>query len=143
MTSSAIRTGCTPATVGAAGTQNKLWEIAEVSDTSVTLELGLPDGEGGFPGNRAVAARFSLLAGGVLELRVAMTTDRDTIVNFANHSFWNLDGTDTYAGHQLQVAADRRCLADDRRWSPAKWSMSTEASLIFAPHGRCRRAKTR
>lgn len=99
---------------GAAGTQNKLWEIAEVSDTSVTLELGLPDGEGGFPGNRAVAARFSLLAGGVLELRVAMTTDRDTIVNFANHSFWNLDGTDTYAGHQLQVAADRRCLADDR-----------------------------
>lgn len=99
---------------GEAGTQNKLWEIAEATDTSVTLELALPDGEGGFPGNRAVAARFSLPEPGVLELRVAVTTDRTTIVNFANHSYWNLDGTDTYAGHRLQVAADRRCLTDDR-----------------------------
>lgn len=98
---------------GSAGTQHKLWDIAEVSDTSVTFELNLVDGDGGFPGNRAVAARFSLPEPGVFELRVAVTTDRTTIVNFANHSYWNLDGTETYAGHKLQVAADRRCLADE------------------------------
>lgn len=34
---------------GAAGTQNKLWEIAEVSDTSVTLELGLPTAKADSP----------------------------------------------------------------------------------------------
>ncbi|WP_253949121.1 aldose epimerase family protein [Mangrovicoccus sp. HB161399] len=95
---------------GAAGTQNKLWEISEMDDSSVTLELGLPDGEGGFPGNRAVAARYALVAPGVLEMRVAVTTDRPTIVNFANHGYWNLDGTDTYEGHRLEVAADRRCV---------------------------------
>lgn len=97
---------------GEAGTQHKLWEIAEHTDTSVTLETTLPDGEGGFPGNRAVAARFAILEGGVFELRVAVTTDAETIVNFANHSYWNLDGTETYTGHRLQIAADRRCVSD-------------------------------
>ncbi len=95
---------------GAAGTQNKLWEIAEMEDNAVTLELGLPHGEGGFPGNRAVAARFALTSPGTLELRVAVTTDRTTIVNFANHGYWNLDGSETYDGHRLEVAADRRCV---------------------------------
>ena len=98
---------------GAAGTQMKLWDVSERSDTAVTLECSLPDGEGGFPGNRAVAARLSLPEPGLLELRVAVTTDRDTIVNFANHSYWNLDGTETYAGHRLRVDADRRCLTDE------------------------------
>ncbi|WP_236637993.1 aldose epimerase family protein [Mangrovicoccus ximenensis] len=95
---------------GAAGTQNKLWEIAEFDDISVTLELGLADGEGGFPGNRAVAVRYALVAPGVLEMRLAVTTDRTTIVNFANHGYWNLDGGETYDGHKLTVAADRRCV---------------------------------
>ncbi|MBE3638499.1 aldose epimerase family protein [Mangrovicoccus algicola] len=95
---------------GEAGTQNALWQIAERDDVSVTLELNLPDGAGGFPGNRAVAARYALVAEGVLEMRVAVTTDRDTIVNFANHGYWNLDGSDTYDGHHLQVAADRACV---------------------------------
>ncbi|WP_240722799.1 galactose mutarotase [Poseidonocella sp. HB161398] len=96
---------------GAAGTQNKLWRIGELEDSAVTLELELPDGEGGFPGNRAVAARFSLTAPGTLEMRVAATTDRATIINFANHAYWNLDGTETYEGHRLQVAADRLCVS--------------------------------
>ncbi len=98
---------------GAAGVNRKLWELAEHHDTSVTLEVNLPDGEGGFPGNRAVAARFRLTEPGVLELRIAMTTDADTLVNFANHSYWALDGSGSYAGHRLQVTADRRCLADE------------------------------
>lgn len=97
---------------GAAGVNRKGWELAECDDTSVTFELSIVDGEGGFPGNRAVASRLSLPETGVLELRVAMTTDADTIVNFANHAYWNLDGTPTYEGHRLTVAADRRCLAD-------------------------------
>lgn len=97
---------------GAAGTQHKLWDIDEVTDTSLTLATNLPDGEGGFPGNRAVAAQFTVLEPGDLELRVTCTTDKDTIINFANHSYWNLDGTETYEGHRLKMAADQMCLAD-------------------------------
>lgn len=95
---------------GAAGTHRLTWDVAELDETSVTFETSLRDGEGGFPGNRVVAARFRLTDPGVLEMRVAVTTDAPTWVNFANHSYWNLDGTETYAGHRLQVAADRYCV---------------------------------
>ena len=95
---------------GSAGTNRLVWDVAEMDETSVTFETSLRDGTGGFPGNRVVAARFSLTEPGVLEMRVAVTTDAPTWVNFANHSYWNLDGTETYAGHRLQVAADRYCV---------------------------------
>ncbi|MEM8554232.1 MAG: aldose epimerase family protein [Pseudomonadota bacterium] len=98
---------------GTAGTQRKLWEIDAVTDTALNLSLTLPDGEGGFPGNRQISAQFTLREPAELEMRVTSTTDKPTILNFANHSYWNLDGTNTYAGHRLQVAADRRCIADD------------------------------
>jgi aldose 1-epimerase len=95
---------------GSAGTNHKLWQIGERRDDAVVLELALPDGEGGFPGNRVVAARFALPAPGTLEMTVTVTTDADSWINFANHSYWNLDGTAAYAGHHLRVAADRYCV---------------------------------
>lgn len=95
---------------GSAGTNRLVWDIAEMDETSVTFETSLRDGTGGFPGNRVVAARFSLTDPGALEMRVAVTTDAPTWVNFANHSYWNLDGTETYAGHRLEVVADRYCV---------------------------------
>lgn len=98
---------------GTTGTQTRNWTIGEINTASVVLELNLPDGTGGFPGNRVIAARFALIGPHTLEMRVAATTDADTWINFANHSFWNLDGTPTFAGHRLQVAADRFCVSDD------------------------------
>lgn len=92
---------------GAAGTHLKVWTLAEVSERSCTLHLDLPDGEGGFPGNRRVTAQFTVGDRSTLRLDVTATTDRSTLMNFANHSYWNLDGTENYAGHRLRVAADR------------------------------------
>lgn len=98
---------------GSAGTQRKTWRLLDHSGTHVDLGLTLPAGEGGFPGTREIAARFSLPEPGVLEMRVTATSDAPTWINFANHSYWNLDGTDTYAGHSLKIAADRYCVSDD------------------------------
>lgn len=95
---------------GSVGTHRAVWDVAEYDDHSVTFETSLHDGAGGFPGNRVVAARFSLTEPGTLELRIIATTDAPTWINFANHSYWTLDGTETYAGHQLQVAAERYCV---------------------------------
>ena len=91
---------------GAMGTQHKVWTIAEATDSAVTLTLTLPAGEGNMPGNRPVRATFAITERG-LHLDVTATTDALTLFNVANHSYWNLDGSDTWAGHQLQVAADR------------------------------------
>ncbi|QDY71024.1 galactose mutarotase (plasmid) [Qingshengfaniella alkalisoli] len=97
---------------GKASTSAKIWTIAERSETEVEFTLKLSDGDGGFPGNRDVRARFAL-DGTRLSMTVSATTDKTTWVNFANHSYWNMDGTPSYAGHTLRIAADRYCVADD------------------------------
>ena len=68
--------------------------------------LDLPDGEGGFPGNRRITARFTLIAPATLHLSVTTSTDAPTLINVANHSYWNLDGSQSLAGHRLRIAAD-------------------------------------
>jgi len=92
---------------GAAGTHLQVWTLAEFGETSATLTLTLPDGAGGFPGTRPVRATFSLTDPATLRLQITATTDRPTLFNAANHSYWNLDGTPDWSGHSLQIDADR------------------------------------
>ena len=96
---------------GAFGLQTKVWEVAALSDSEVTLKIALPDGEAGLPGNRKISAQYSLVES-TLTLDIRATSDAPTLMNPANHSYWNLDGTPTYEGHTLQVAAQRYCAAD-------------------------------
>lgn len=91
---------------GAAGGQHKVWAVEQLTETHVTLGLHLPDGEGGFPGNRHIRARFSVSEGPALRMEVTASTDAPTLFNAANHSYWNLDGTETWAGHDLRIAAN-------------------------------------
>lgn len=90
---------------GAAGTQHKIWTIEAATQDTVKLGLTLPDGEGGFPGLRHVTARYAL-DGATLRMDVTVVSDRATLWNAANHSYWNLDGTATFAGHRLEIMAD-------------------------------------
>ena len=89
-----------------AGTHLKLWDVIDAAPAAATFALSLPDGEGGFPGNRRLTARFTLAAPATLRLDLTMTTDAPTIANVVNHSYWNLDGTPGWEGHALHIAAD-------------------------------------
>lgn len=91
---------------GQAGAQLKVWDLVHATDTGVVLALDLPDGEGGFPGNRRVEVRFVMSVPATLRMEVTATTDAPTIFNAANHSYWNLDGSARWDGHTLQVNAD-------------------------------------
>lgn len=92
---------------GDAGTHLKVWQIADLGPTHATLALSLPDGEGGFPGQRHLTATYSLHDTATLHLDLHATTDAPTLFNAVNHSYWNLDGTPDWSGHTLRVAADR------------------------------------
>lgn len=91
---------------GRAGSHLKVWHLADLGDAHAVLTLTLPDGEGGFPGNRRLTARFDLLPPATLRLDLTATTDAPTLMNPANHSYWNLDGTASWAGHSLRIVAD-------------------------------------
>lgn len=90
---------------GASGLQHKVWAIDAATNDTAQLSLTLADGEGGFPGQRHVTARFTL-QDAALRMDVGVTTDKPTFWNVANHSYWNMDGTTNYDGHSLQIVAD-------------------------------------
>jgi len=98
---------------GLDGFDRQLWEIVAIEDGTapgVTLGHVSPDGTEGYPGRLEVSVTYRL--NGPTELSLAFTarTDRPTVVNLTNHSFFNLDGVTAPAdilGHRLTVAADR------------------------------------
>lgn len=90
---------------GATGTHAQNWDIDIVRPDRVCLTLALPDGLGGFPGNRTLAADYVLIGPDTLELTLTAATDADTWLNLAPHGFWNLDGAPDLSGHRLWIAA--------------------------------------
>lgn len=97
---------------GPAGLQTRLWRAAPVPAADrVGLRLSYlsPHGEEGFPGTLSVAVTYTLPAGNVLRIDYDATTDRPTVVNLSNHSYFNLAGagSGTIDAHELTVHADQ------------------------------------
>ena len=88
---------------------------AEELDNALKLSLTSPDGDQGFPGTLHVEAEYSLSNDNALTIAYRATTDKPTIVNLTNHTYFNLDGHD--AGDVkdlvLQVFANSVTEADD------------------------------
>lgn len=92
---------------GSFGTHAKLWAVVDRQPDAATLAVDLPDGEGGFPGNRRLTARFSVSAPATLRLEIEAATDALTFFNATNHSYWTMDGGRDWSGQSLRIAADR------------------------------------
>ncbi|WP_224825994.1 aldose epimerase family protein [Cognatishimia sp. MH4019] len=87
----------------------RVWNMALEGET-VVFRITCADGEAGFPGNREIIARYRL-GGSALELEIEGRTDQPTLMNIANHSYWNLGGN--FADHHLQIDADHYLPTDD------------------------------
>jgi len=81
---------------GIVGFNKKIWKARELpANDSAVLELSYlsPDGEEGFPGNLSVKVVFTLPANrNELKIDYTATTDKDTVLNLSNHSYFNLAG---------------------------------------------------
>lgn len=97
---------------GNAGIHLKVWTVEAASDTRLLLSCTATDGEGGFPANRRYEAEFSLESA-ALTLKLRAETDAPTLVNLANHSYWNLGETEDFHGHLLEVLAEHVLPCDD------------------------------
>jgi aldose 1-epimerase len=98
---------------GVAGFDKHLWTIADVmsgpGSARVTLTYVSPDGEEGYPGTLSVRATFTLTEENTLEIVYEATTDRATIVNLTNHSYFNLAGASSGVSvldQSLMIPAD-------------------------------------
>lgn len=98
---------------GAAGTHARVWTIEAATGSGAQLAVDLTEALDGLPGKRRLTARWQVSPPASLNLTLTATTDAPTLMNPANHSYWNLDGTPLWQGHSLRIAADRWLPVDD------------------------------
>ncbi|HEY6644370.1 aldose epimerase family protein [Povalibacter sp.] len=94
---------------GVRGFDKVVWKIDSVksgSPSSVVLSHVSPDGDGGYPGTLKVTATYSLNDKNELSVEYQATTDKPTIVNITNHSYFNLADGGDILGHRLTLLAD-------------------------------------
>lgn len=90
---------------GSTATQRQNWRVSDVTDNSVRFSLVLPNGWGGFPGNREIHVIYAV-TGATLSMTITGHTDATTVFSPANHSYWRLDPEPGFSGHTLEIPAD-------------------------------------
>jgi aldose 1-epimerase len=96
---------------GLKGFDKVVWKAvkAEVGPDGPRLELNYvsKDGEEGYPGTLNVTAVYTLTSDNAIKLDYTATTDKDTVVNLTQHSYFNLRGHGDVNGHVVQINADK------------------------------------
>lgn len=77
---------------GYPGFADHIWTVTSQTDSTLTLQYISPDGENGFPGTLTVCLTYRLSSRNGLEIDYEATTDKPTVLNLTNHSFFNISG---------------------------------------------------
>ncbi|MBC8592401.1 galactose mutarotase [Oscillospiraceae bacterium N12] len=92
---------------GPKGFQYQIFDAKQVSPQEVELTYLAKDGEEGFPGNLNCKVVMTLTDDNAIDIKYEAETDKPTIVNMTNHSYFNLDGdAGSNADHLLMIDAD-------------------------------------
>jgi aldose 1-epimerase len=102
---------------GPNGLDKQVWKTdAEVTGDGAmaTLHHVSPDGYNGFPGNLDITVTYTVMSANALRITYEATTDKPTVLNLTNHSYFNLsgEGTGTALDHELMVEADTYTVTD-------------------------------
>lgn len=89
---------------GDCGFSHRLYKGETISDSAVKFTITSPDGEGGYPGNLTMSVTFSI-ENDTLSLKYDAVSDKDTVMNFTNHAYFNLGAKDN-STTVLQIKSD-------------------------------------
>ena len=93
---------------GSRGFDKRMWKVEPVESDVPAIRFSRlsPDGEEGYPGNLFVSVTFSLNDDNELRISYEATTDKVTVINLTNHSYFNLAGGGTILDHVLTLHAN-------------------------------------
>jgi aldose 1-epimerase len=93
---------------GPLGWQYKVYSAEQLSESALELTLVSPDGDQNFPGTVTAKVVYTLSDDNALGIAYSATTDRTTVINMTNHSYFNLAGDPTVSATEevLWLASD-------------------------------------
>lgn len=102
---------------GKPGFQDKVWDVVEQGPQRLVLRYVSPDGENGFPGELTVLLTYTLTDQDALDVDFNAITTRPTVVNFTNHSFFNISGdlSRDILSHHLWIDSKRMAKFDKQK----------------------------
>ena len=98
---------------GPGGFGRRNWRILARDAGSVTLGLASADGDQGYPGQLEATCRYAIEAPSTLCVTLEATSDAPTVVNLAQHTYFNLDGSADILDHRVRIDADAYTPTDD------------------------------
>ena len=114
---------------GKRGFNSYVWDARQAEDAVIFSRVS-PDGEEGYPGNLTIRVIIGW-KGNSLSISYEAETDQDTVVNFTNHSYFNLNGAGNgnINQHMMQINADRFTL-NGEDCAPTGEVVSVEGSAM-------------
>lgn len=99
---------------GFTGWQYQVYAGKQLNDSTVEMSLVSLNGDNAFPGTVRATVRYTLTADNAIDIRYEATTDKKTVINMTNHSYFNLNGTPSQhcENQLLYINADRYTPAD-------------------------------
>ena len=100
---------------GPEGFNNQVWDAEQIDAQTLKLTYLSKDGESGFPGNLNVTVIYKLTDQNEIDIHYEATTDKATVVNLTNHSYFNISGdlgTSIY-DHYVYINADSFLAVDE------------------------------
>ena len=94
---------------GIKGFDKRIWKASSSTKSSVTLRYTSDNGEEGFPGTLKVSVMYTLTEDNELRIHYFATTDKPTVLNLTNHSYFNLAGAGNgdVLKHEVTINADQ------------------------------------
>ncbi|HEY6977563.1 MAG TPA: aldose epimerase family protein [Chitinophagaceae bacterium] len=94
---------------GNKGFSREVWDADQPNDSTLVLTYVSKDGEEGYPGNLTAKVTYTVTGNNELRIDYEATTDKKTVINLTNHSYFNLNGqgTGTVNDHLMMINADK------------------------------------
>ena len=115
---------------GPNGFGRRNWKLVSHGADFVTLALHAPAGDAGYPGAVEVTCTYRLKARNLV-CDLTATTDAPTLMNLAQHSYFNLDGSPTIDAHRVQIFSDHITATDAEMIPTGKLKPVRNTTLDF------------
>ena len=109
---------------GPDGWQYRTYDVVSVDDNSLTLAIVSPDGDANFPGEVKATVKYTLDDDNSLKIEYSAETDKTTVINMTNHSYFNLSGDPS------QPATDHLLCIDADSFTPVDSTFMTTGEIL-------------